>query len=320
MDSLVFNLPAKQRPRWHYTSDWTTIAGPDGEPMEVREIEEEDEQEPGADALWPGEAEGSGTEPEWEVDEPDLEDALEPVDSAEVPPDQVEKKRHGGVRCWEVLGAYGYEAGVAEGTPWLLRSYYMQGTAEWAHFFRQLPGTPAYVVCDHNPSIRAGVELAWRDPATRPRVVICESHVIKALQKRFPKEPDLARASERLRDLDRGPDSQRETVRGQRDAQQLAPTAQLGQVQDTSAQGRPEAPTPGAGHPVLPRGHPPGHRQAAGRHLVGGSAGDGAEVDRREAGGPALAPPEPVPDGPAAEDDDDRAAEPGRRRQLRSDH
>lgn len=105
----------------------------------------------------------------------------------------------GGVPCWQVFGAYGYEPselgtfprGEETGRLWLLRSYYRPNSQAWAHFFRQLPGTPAYILSDMAPEIRVGVELAWGDPKTRPQLLICEHHATEAVKRAVTGEKRL---------------------------------------------------------------------------------------------------------------------------------
>jgi len=109
------------------------------------------------------------------------------------------KGLRGGVPCWQVLGAYTYEpnelgefdASPDAGTPWLLRAYYMPSSIDWAHFFRQLPGTPGWIICDGAPEIRVGIELAWPDEATRPKIIACEYHVTEAIRSAVEGHPEL---------------------------------------------------------------------------------------------------------------------------------
>lgn len=111
----------------------------------------------------------------------------------------------GGVPCWQVLAAYGYERNAAGefprdqvvGKPWLFRAYYQPNALTWAHFFRQLPGRPAYVLCDMAHEIRVGVELAWPDATERPKILACEYHVIQALQRRVAGDSKLEEAARR---------------------------------------------------------------------------------------------------------------------------
>lgn len=112
----------------------------------------------------------------------------------------------GGVPCWEILGAYGYERaksgifprGEEVGRIWLLRSYFKPNSLAWAHFFRQREGTPAYVICDMAPAIRVGVELAWPDEKTRPQILVCEHHVIEAVKRRVAGDHRLETEAGRL--------------------------------------------------------------------------------------------------------------------------
>ncbi len=112
----------------------------------------------------------------------------------------------GGVPCWQVLAAYGYERSAsgefprdeAVGKPWLFRAYAQPDSSTWAHFFRQLPGTPAYVLCDMAHEIRVGIELAWPDPAERPQVLTCEYHVLQAIQRRVAGDHALEDAAAHL--------------------------------------------------------------------------------------------------------------------------
>jgi hypothetical protein len=116
------------------------------------------------------------------------------------------KRTRGGVPNFQVLGAYGYERnGLGEfprdehsGKPWLFRAYHTPDGPTWAHFLRQLPGTPDYVICDGAPEIKIGVELAWPDPATRPKIILCEYHVVEALKRRVAGHPNLETLAERI--------------------------------------------------------------------------------------------------------------------------
>jgi hypothetical protein len=141
------------------------------------------------------------------LDEDDQEDrdALSLAVYVPDPPD-TRPGLQGGVPCWEVLGAYGYERaksgvfprGEEVGRIWLLRSYFKPNSLAWAHFFRQLEGTPAYVICDMAPAIRVGVELAWPDEKTRPQILVCEHHVIEAVKRRVADDPRLEKEAGRL--------------------------------------------------------------------------------------------------------------------------
>lgn len=105
----------------------------------------------------------------------------------------------GGLPSWTILGAYGYvpdahgrfPRGPSPGKPWLFRSYHNSDALTWAHFFRQLPGTPAYILSDMAREIRVGVELAWPDPAKRPAMLTCEWHATEALKRRVQGDPVL---------------------------------------------------------------------------------------------------------------------------------
>lgn len=120
--------------------------------------------------------------------------------------DQERKGLQGGVANWQVLGAYGYGLNPdgeiprshSAGQPWFFRSYHGGDALTWAHFFRQLPGTPAYVLSDMAPAIGAGVELAWPNPTTRPKLLICEYHAIEAIKARIANELGLQEEAERL--------------------------------------------------------------------------------------------------------------------------
>lgn len=159
----------------------------------------------------------------FEIDIPDLEktrpDVFEMLDeddqedrdalrlAAYVPdPPDTRPGLQGGVPCWEILGAYGYERaksgvfprGEEVGRIWLLRSYFKPNSLAWAHFFRQLEGTPAYIICDMAPAIRVGVELAWPDEKTRPQILVCEHHVIEAVKRRVADDSRLEKEAGRL--------------------------------------------------------------------------------------------------------------------------
>lgn len=112
----------------------------------------------------------------------------------------------GGIPSWQVLAAYGYEP-RSDGTfprderlgkPWLFRGYHQPNALVWAHFFRQLSGAPAYIVCDMAQEIRLGVEVAWPNPATRPKVISCEYHVGEALRRRVAGDQQLEQAAGQL--------------------------------------------------------------------------------------------------------------------------
>ena len=147
----------------------------------------------------------------------DLLDMLDPDDREDqaarralekfLPKDDRERKGlQGGVANWQILGAYGYELNAdgeiprshGAGQPWLFRAYRGGDALTWAHFFRQLPGTPSYVLSDMASAIGAGVELAWPDPGTRPKLLICEYHAIQAIKARIPSEPELQEEADRL--------------------------------------------------------------------------------------------------------------------------
>jgi hypothetical protein len=147
----------------------------------------------------------------------DLLDMLDPDDREDqaarkalekfLPKDELERKGlQGRVANWQILGAYGYGLNsegeiphtAGAGQPWLFRSYHGGDALTWAHFFRQLPGTPAYVLSDMAPAIGAGVELAWPNPDTRPKLLICEYHAIEAIKARIPGEPELQEEAGRL--------------------------------------------------------------------------------------------------------------------------
>ncbi len=124
-----------------------------------------------------------------------------------LPPDQTERTGiQGGVPNWQILGAYGYPVdskgtiprSANAGQPWLFRAYHGGDALTWAHFFRQLPGTPAYVISDMAPAIGLGVELAWPDPATRPKLLICEYHATEVIKSRLPDDPRLQEEVKRL--------------------------------------------------------------------------------------------------------------------------
>lgn len=141
------------------------------------------------------------------LDEDDQEDRDVLSLAAYVPdPPDTRPGLQGGVPCWEILGAYGYERaetgvfprGEEAGRIWLLRSYFKPNSLAWAHFFRQLEGTPAYVICDMAPAIRVGVELAWPDEKTRPQILVCEHHVIEAIKRRIADDPRLKTEAGRL--------------------------------------------------------------------------------------------------------------------------
>lgn len=145
--------------------------------------------------------------------ETDVIEMLDPDDEADgkvmklfadlfTPPD-LRPGTQGGVPCWQVLAAYGYQPNAAGefprdqivGKPWLFRAYYRPNGLTWAHFFRQLPGRPAYVLSDMAHEIRMGVELAWPDPKERPQLLSCEYHVIKALERRVAGDSQLEQQS-----------------------------------------------------------------------------------------------------------------------------
>ncbi len=157
------------------------------------------------------------TVPDIETSQPDMVDLLDPDDPEEadlkqllcdLQPDGTHGRSglQGGVPCWEVLGAYGYARDPDRGFPrdqeagrlWLLRSYYKPDGRDWAHFFRQLPGMPGYVICDMAPQIRVGVELAWPDETKRPQVLVCEHHVIEAVRRRVAGDERLEEEAGRL--------------------------------------------------------------------------------------------------------------------------
>lgn len=112
----------------------------------------------------------------------------------------------GGVPTWQIFGAYGYPLNPkgeiprtqGAGQPWLFRAYRSGDALSWAHFFRQLPGTPAYVLSDLAPAIGVGMELAWPDPGTRPQQLICEYHASEVIKSRLPQDPGLEEAAKRL--------------------------------------------------------------------------------------------------------------------------
>ena len=131
----------------------------------------------------------------------DLEELLDPDDIedrdalrclATNSPPATSVGSQGGTSAWRLLAAYGYERTPTGefprdqqiGKPWLLRSYSQSDSLTWGHFFRQLPGTPAYILCDMAHSIRVGVELAWPNPKTRPEILTCEWHATEALKRR----------------------------------------------------------------------------------------------------------------------------------------
>lgn len=134
--------------------------------------------------------------------ETEIEDTLDPDDPEEVDALRVFRDLFksptlrpgtgGGVPCWQVLAAYGYSPNSKGefprdemiGKPWLFRSYYQPNALSWAHFFRQMPGTPKYILCDMAHEIRVGVELAWPDPTNRPEVLTCEYHASEAIRRR----------------------------------------------------------------------------------------------------------------------------------------
>lgn len=147
----------------------------------------------------------------------DLLDMLDPDEAEDqearlelekfLPPDQVARTGlQGGVPNWQILGAYGYPInsegaiprGAGAGKPWLFRAYRGGDALTWAHFFRQLPGTPAYVLSDMAPAIGLGVELAWPDPATRPELLICEYHATEVIKSRLPDDSRLQDEVKRL--------------------------------------------------------------------------------------------------------------------------
>jgi hypothetical protein len=158
-----------------------------------------------------------GTRTPVEHTTPDLLEMLDPDESEDqiarkaleklLPPGEIYRKGlQGGVANWQILGAYGYLLNSkgeiprtdGAGQPWLFRSYHGADALAWAHFFRHLPGTPAYVLSDMAPAIAMGVELAWPDLATRPQLLICEYHAIEALKARIPGEPELQEEAGRL--------------------------------------------------------------------------------------------------------------------------
>lgn len=147
----------------------------------------------------------------------DLLDMLDPDDREDqaarkalerfLPEDERDRKGlQGGVANWQILGAYGYGLNAegeiprsrGAGQPWLFRAYHGGDALTWAHFFRQLPGTPAYVLSDMAPAIGSGVEMAWPNPATRPKLLICEYHAIEAIKARIKGEPELQEEAGRL--------------------------------------------------------------------------------------------------------------------------
>jgi hypothetical protein len=114
--------------------------------------------------------------------------------------------RQGGAANWQILGAYGYPLteddeiprSPGAGRPWLFRAYQSGDALTWAHFFRQLPGIPAYVLSDLAPAIGVGIELAWPDPATRPKRLICEYHALEVIKSRLAHDPGLEEAAKRV--------------------------------------------------------------------------------------------------------------------------
>lgn len=139
-----------------------------------------------------------------------LDDLLDPDDEEDRVPklrlvdnDEPPRGTMGGVPCWQVLGAHVYQPDESGryrdvGKTWLLRSYYLPISLTWAHFFRQLSGTPRYVICDGAHEIRVGVELAWPDPTTRPKVLACEYHVSEVVRKQVEGNPELVVEARRL--------------------------------------------------------------------------------------------------------------------------
>lgn len=146
----------------------------------------------------------------------DLDELLDPDDPEDVralkafqmimsaPP--LPKGTQGGLPCWYLLAAYGYERDPVGGfprdqqigKPWLYRAYPAADSLTWAHFLRQLPGRPAYVLSDMASEIRVGVELAWPDPRARPEFLTCEWHVTQALKRRVKDDPALLTAADKV--------------------------------------------------------------------------------------------------------------------------
>ena len=197
VDSVKMNLSGKYK-------YWKRDAAGDWEPHVVEDGDRSDpKQDPDVTAVEVLPVES----PELELD-----DFLDPDDDEDAVPTKLKvidgggppKGLQGGVPCWQVLGAHVYEPDLgggfrhSKGEAWLMRSYYMPNSMVWAHFFRQLPGTPAYILCDGAHDIKVGIELAWPDPATRPKVLSCEYHFTEVIRKRVAGDTELETAASRL--------------------------------------------------------------------------------------------------------------------------
>ena len=218
------------------------------------------------------------------LDEDDQEDrdALSLAAYVPEPPD-TRPGLQGGVPCWEVLGAYGYERaksgvfprGEELGRIWLLRSYFKPNSLAWAHFFRQLEGTPAYVICDMAPAIRVGVELAWPDEKTRPQILVCEHHVIEAIKRRVAGDHRLeADASRLFRTYGRRVDGDYPGIRSQRHAWLDPPALALLGIPPSGSRSRASGARPALRHSHLAPDHESSRPEGQHSPILHGSLGE----------------------------------------------
>ena len=98
-------------------------------------------------------------------------------------------------QAFAVLGAYGYEVGVAKGRLWALSAKHRHREAQWKELLTSLPGEPVLVIADDDPAIHNAVAAVWPNAFVK----LCEHHLFENARKQMRTYGQAGYASEGMK-------------------------------------------------------------------------------------------------------------------------